>query len=124
MLLGWNADRSGRVRFGARGLVGVGTATLGRAFDGIARGGRESLIRFGRAQAPPAPFRGAPFPSSIRVRIADEFVVFEPQANVAVHLTERIAVTGAAGYRAVAATDALRDVLDGPTVSLGLQFGW
>jgi len=124
LLLGWNADHRGRVRFGARGLVGAGTATLGRSIDGIARGGRESLIRFGRVQTPPAAFRGAPSPSSIRVRIADEFVVFEPQANLSLHVTERMAITGAAGYRAVAATDVLRDVLDGPTVSLGLQFGW
>ena len=123
MLLGWNADRSGRVRFGARGLVGVGTATLGRTFDGIARGGGESLIRFGARRRRRSVPRGA-LPSTIRVRIADEFFVFEPQANVAFNVTERMAMTGAAGYRAVAATDGLRDVLDGPTVSLGLQFGW
>jgi len=124
LLLGWNAYRTSRVRFGARGLVGVGSATLGRTFDGIARGGRDSVIRFGRAQAPPAPFRGAPIASTIHVRVADDFFVFEPQANVAINLTQRIAVTGAAGYRAVAATDALGEVLDGPTINLGLQFGW
>ena len=122
LLLGWNAYRTSHVRFGARGLVGVGSATLGRTFDGIARG--ESLIRFGRVQAPAPPFRGAPTPSTIRMRVSDDFFVFEPQANVAVNLTDQIAVTGAAGYRAVAATDGLRDVLDGPTISLGLQFGW
>ena len=117
--------KSGRVRFGARGLVGVGTATIGRRVDGIARGGGESLIRFGRPQTPAALRSvGRPSPSSIRVRIADEFVVFEPQANLAFHITERMAITGAAGFRAVAATDVLRDVLNGPTVSLGLQFGW
>jgi hypothetical protein len=58
------------------------------------------------------------------LRLADDFFVFEPQANVAFNLTDRIAVTGAAGYRAVAATDGLRNVLDGPTINLGLQFGW
>lgn len=124
LLVGWNAYRTSRVRFGARGLVGVGSATLGRNFDGIARGGRDSVIRFGRAQASPAPFRGAPIAPTIHVRVADDFFVFEPQANVAVNLTQRIAVTGAAGYRAVAATDALGEVLDGPTINLGLQFGW
>ena len=124
LLVGWNAYRTSRVRFGARGLVGVGSATLGRNFDGIVRGGRDSVIRFGRAQASPAPFRGAPIAPTIHVRVADDFFVFEPQANVAVNLTQRIAVTGAAGYRAVAATDALGEVLDGPTINLGLQFGW
>jgi len=124
LLLGWNGYRTSRVRFGARGLVGVGSATLGRNFDVIERGGRESVIRFGRAQTPPAPVRGVPTSSTIRVRVADDFFVFEPQANVAIHLTDRIAVTGAAGYRAVAAADALRDALSGSTINLGLQFGW
>ena len=123
LLLGWNAYRTSRVRFGARGLVGIGSATLGRTFDGVARG-RESLIRFGRVQAPTTPFRGAPTPSTIQVRVSDDFFVFEPQANVALNLTDRIAITGAAGYRAVAATDGLRNLLDGPTINLGLQFGW
>jgi hypothetical protein len=50
--------------------------------------------------------------------------VFEPQANLSFNLSERIALTGAAGYRAVASTDGLRDMLNGPTVNLGLQFGW
>ena len=68
--------------------------------------------------------RAAPVPSTIRVRVSDEFFVFEPQANVAFHVTDRLAITGAAGYRAVAATDALDDVLNGPTVSLGLELGW
>ena len=35
LLLGWNGGHTGRVRFGARGLVGVGTATLGRNIDGF-----------------------------------------------------------------------------------------
>jgi len=60
----------------------------------------------------------------IRVRSSDDFFVFEPQANVAIHVTSHIDVTGAAGYRAVVLTDGLRERLDGPTASLGLQFGW
>jgi hypothetical protein len=67
---------------------------------------------------------GAAYWLDVRVRISDEFSVFEPQGNLAFHVTDRMAITGAAGYRAVAATDALRDTLDGPTISLGLQFGW
>jgi hypothetical protein len=72
----------------------------------------------------PTGFVIAPDFKATDVRVADDFFVFEPQANVAINLTQRIAVTGAAGYRAVAATDALGEVLDGPTINLGLQFGW
>jgi len=127
LLLGWNGGHTGRVRFGARGLVGLGSATLGRNIDGFfgRSGGREQTIRFGgRGQPAPSPVRALPAPSTIRVRVSDEFFVFEPQANLSFNLSERIALTGAAGYRAVASTDGLRDLLNGPTVSLGLQFGW
>jgi hypothetical protein len=127
LLVGWNADRSGRVRFGARSLVGVGTATLGRRIDGFfGRGGREPTIRFGGGRQPaPAPAaRALPLPPRTSVTISDEFFVIEPQANVSFNLSERLALSGAVGYRAAASTDGLRDLVNGPTVGLGLQFGW
>ena len=140
LLIGWSSPNTGRIRFGGRGLVGVGSATLAREVEG--RFGptfeRAPLIRFGgRNQPAPAPappmMREPAMPSTIRglaarpmllLRVRDDFFVFEPQANVAISVTSHIAVTGAAGYRAVALTDGLRDLLDGPTASLGLQFGW
>ena len=109
LLLGWNAHRTGRIRFGARGLAGVGTATLGRDID-FGRGGVRD-IRFGRRGRTSLP-------------ISDDFFVLEPQANLSFNVSQQIAVTGAAGYRAVASADGLGDALNGPTVSLGLQFGW
>jgi hypothetical protein len=128
LLLGWNADRTGRLRFGARGLVGVGTATLGRRIEAFfgRGGGRESIIRFGGGRQPvQAPGgRALPLPPRTSVPISDEFFVVEPQANVSFNLSERLALTGAVGYRAAAATDGLRDLVNGPTVGLGLQFGW
>jgi hypothetical protein len=128
LLLGWNADRTGRLRFGARGLVGVGTATLGRRIDAFfGRGdGRERMIRFGGGRQPaPAPDgRALPMPPRTSVPISDEFFVIEPQANVSFNVSERLALTGAVGYRAAASTDGLRDLVNGPTVGLGLQFGW
>lgn len=140
LLIGWTSPHTGRIRFGGRGLVGVGSATLARDIEGrFGRGAERSpTIRFGgRSQPAPAPappaIRTPTAPSMIHtdqaerailVRISDEFFVFEPQANVAISVTSRIDVTGAAGYRAVALTDGLRDLLDGPTASLGLQFGW
>jgi hypothetical protein len=128
LLLGWNADRGGRLRFGARGLVGVGTATLGRRIDAFFGRGDErgQLIRFGggRQSAPTPGGRALPLPPRTSVPISDEFFVVEPQANVSFNLSERIALAGAVGYRAAAATDGLRDLVNGPTVGLGLQFGW
>ena len=139
LLLGWNADRTGRVRFGARSLVGVGTATLGRNIDGILPrgslgeggffgrdGGRDPIIRFGGGRQPAATPIGRAMPMLPRtsVPISDEFFVIEPQANVSFNLSERIALAGAVGYRATASTDGLRDLINGPTVGLGLQFGW
>jgi hypothetical protein len=126
LLLGWNLDRRGRLRFGARGLVGVGTATLGRNLDAFfgRGGGPAPLIRFGGRGQPTPVGRALPLPSRTSVRISDDFFVVEPQGHVSFHLSERIAVTGAAGYRAAAATDGLDNLISGPTLSLGLQFGW
>jgi len=131
LLIGWSSPNTGRIRFGGRGLVGVGSATLARDIEGrFGRGAeRAPLIRFGgRNQPAPAPvppaIRTPTAPSMIRVRVTDDFFVFEPQANVAISVTSHIDVTGAAGYRAVALTDGLRDLLDGPTASLGVQLGW
>lgn len=131
LLIGWTSPHIGRIRFGGRGLVGVGSATLARDIEGrFGRGAeRAPLIRFGGrsepapAAAPPA-IRMPTAPSMIRVRVTDDFFVFEPQAHVAINVSSHIDVTCAAGYRAVALTDGLRDLLDGPTASLGLQFGW
>jgi hypothetical protein len=140
LLVGWSIRNTGRIRFGARGLVGVGTATLVTEIRTRIPDGAQSLrfqpapapIRFGqpspvpgRASSPiPVPVPTTLLPSTFRVRISDDFFVAEPQANVSCGITKHIDVTAAAGYRAVAMTDGLRDRLDGPTGSLAIQFGW
>ncbi len=50
--------------------------------------------------------------------------MFEPQGTVGLNVTDHIAISVGAGYRAVALTDALRNRLDGPTGSPGLEFDW
>jgi len=138
IVVGWQSPEFGRIRFGGRGLAGAGRATLG--FDvtplrgGIVEGfagARPGDIRFGvtdpRVQTT-APTR-APLPSQpqtfrTRVIARDDFLVFEPQANISARITKAIGVSCGIGYRETAQADILRDRLNGPTASLAVQFGW
>ena len=122
-LTGWSMPAGSRIRFGARGLVGFGSARLGsnieiaRGFDrpgGALRGG----TRFG------VDGRGGTQVSTVRVRARDDFFVFEPQAEVLTRLTDHIGLNWAAGYRLTGLTDALDDRLNGATGNLGLQLQW
>ena len=135
LVVGWQSPELGRIRFGGRGLLGAGSATLG--FDvTMLRGGQPNGsplpggdIRFGvrnpGAQAP-APSR-APVPvQTIRARVLgrNDFMVFEPTANISARLTHGIGVSCGVGYRVTSQTDVLRDRLNGPSASLALQFGF
>ncbi len=128
LVVGWQSPEYGRIRFGGRGLVGGGTATLG--FDVTTLRGVDE-IRFGvtnlRGPAP-APAR-APVgvqPQTLRARTLgrDEFLVFEPQANISARVTRAIGVSCGVGYRATANANLLGDRLNGPTANLAVQFGW
>lgn len=117
LLLGWSTSPIQKIRFGIRGLAGVGTARLpvdGPAlFGGTVRGPLPAAdIRFGMRQG--RGFRG----------VSDDFLVFEPQGVAAFDVTSHAAVTIGLGYRTVTLTDALRDRIDGPTGSIGLEFDW
>ena len=138
LVVGWQSPEFGRIRFGGRGLVGAGRATLG--FDVTTlRGGVQpgnlpigrGDIRFGvtdpRAQAPtPARAPVGTQPQTLRARVLgrDDFLVFEPQANISARLTKAIGVSCGVGYRETAQADVLRDRLNGPTANLAIQFGW
>ncbi len=118
VMIGWSAPAGSRIRFGARGMAGVGTATRGTDIS-LLRG--ETLARFGRP-ATPVP---ATFPSqTVRVRVRDEFAFVEPEGTVLLRLNEHVGVDVSAGYRFTALEDALRDRLDGATGSVGLQVSW
>jgi len=133
VMVGWTTA-PGRIRFGARGLVGGGSGTLsvsladrlgGRLPDprivstGI-RDARDIAARFG-VRVPPLTPVGSLLPS---VRVREDFFVFEPQISAVTKVTNHIAVDVAAGYRVIGMADALGDRLDGATGSLGLQFEW
>ena len=117
LVVGWQSPPAGTIRFGVRGLTGFGTATL--PFDVTQRVSPQILA--GRRTIGGAP---TSLVRTFRVRASDDFFVFEPQATIGFGLFDHVTVNGAAGYRAVAFTDALRDRLHGPTASLGLEFGW
>jgi hypothetical protein len=134
VLVGWQSREFGRIRFGGRGLAGIGRATLG--FDVVAlRAGTTQPgavidgrgdIRFGvtdprtTIRAPIAPAQ------AIRPRLVatEDFFIVEPQANVSFRLTNGIGISCGAGYRQTTNVDVLRDRLNGPSASLAVQFGF
>lgn len=130
VMVGWTTA-PGRIRFGARGLVGAGSGTLtmsladrlGRPFADprtvAASDPRGIAARFG-VRVPPLGAIGA-LPS---FRVREDFFVFEPQVNAVTRLTDHVAIDVAAGYRVIGLADQFGDRLDGATGSLGLQFGW
>ena len=111
LLVGWNTPAKRRIQFGARGLVGFGTATLGTDITHFARFGS----RRGAANVRPEA-------TTVRVRGEDDFFVFEPQFTLVTKLTNHIGVTWGAGYRLTGFTDFADDRLGGVTGSIALQW--
>ena len=110
-MLGWSMPVGRAVRFGARGLVGLGTATLG--VDGQLIGpprGRDRL-------------RAVPG-QTVRFLAQDDFFVFEPQVNATVHLIPHVGIEVGGGYRVSGATNALEDRLNGVSGSIAAQLTW
>lgn len=112
LLAGWSTPLGNRIRFGARGLVGGGRATLSTAGNVLRRGDR--FDRRGR---------GASLPAR-RALAREDFFVFEPQADLLTRVTDHVSLHWAAGYRLTAFADALDDRLNGTTGSVGLQVEW
>jgi hypothetical protein len=133
LLVGWSTPAEHRVRFGARGLIGGGSGTLGTTLtDTVAvrfqdgRGG--SLARFGGGSRSrtlgPISQPGAPVTRTIRYIARDEFFLVEPQIEASTRVTEHIGVGVSAGYRWTQFNEVLGDRLDGVTGSLEVQLGW
>ena len=111
LVLGWSMPAGRAVRFGARGLVGFGTATLG--VDGQLIGQPRGRIST----------RGVPG-QTVRFLAHDDFFVFEPQVNATVQVIPHVGVEVGGGYRLSGATNALEDRLNGVSGSVGVQFAW
>ena len=133
LLAGWSMAAGRRIRFGARSLVGIGSATLGSDFE-VTRGfdGGRGIDGPGGIGGRPGDNRGAArFGTSgttradaIRIRARDDFFVFEPQADVLTRVTDHIGLHWAGGYRLTALADALDDRVNGPIGSVALQLEW
>ena len=111
LVLGWSMPAGRAVRFGARGLVGFGTAILG--VDG-------QLIGQPRGRLST---RGVPG-QTVRFLAHDDFFVFEPQVNATVQVIPHVGVEVGGGYRLSGATNALEDRLNGVSGSVGVQLAW
>lgn len=111
LVLGWSMPAGRAVRFGARGLVGFGTATLG--VDGQLIGQPRGRIST----------RGVPG-QTVRFLAHDDFFVFEPQVNATVQVIRHVGVEVGGGYRLSGATNALEDRLNGVSGSVGVQLAW
>lgn len=114
----WLTRRDRRIRFGVRGLAGVGTATLSDEIDVRTL---PSFARFGTRSRPTGDPRS--FTSTRRFTIQDEFFVFEPNASVLVRMTDRIGLSCGVGYRVIGQAGRLRDRLQGVSGSLALTLG-
>ena len=111
LVLGWSMPAGRAVRFGARGLVGFGTATLG--VDGQLIG--QPRGRFST--------RGVPG-QTVRFLAHDDFFVFEPQVNATVQVIRHVGVEVGGGYRLSGATNTLEDRLNGVSGNVGVQLAW
>jgi hypothetical protein len=120
LLIGWTMPAEHRFQFGARGLVGLGTTTLGTDAGRVTFGGRGGVVDpRGRLDT-----RGqAGVPTTVRVRLYDDFFVFEPQVTLVTKFTRAIAVHWNGGYRVTGYTS-LDDRLNGVSGSVALQFGF
>jgi hypothetical protein len=122
LLVGWVMPPEHRVQFGVRGLVGIGSATLGSDIQTL----RGDLFK--DRSAPSARFGSSPrpdgrVPTTVHAHLNDDFFVFEPQFTLVTKFTDHIGVNWGVGYRITGATDVLEDRLNGVTGSVAIQFG-
>ena len=99
------------IRFGGRGLVGFGTATL------------RTGVTLGRDFGPRDRVRSLPG-RTVRFLARDDFFVFEPQLNATVRVIPHVGVEVGGGYRVSGATDALENRLNGASGSVAVQLTW
>ena len=120
LVVGWATRPDARVRFGARGLVGGGTATLSIG---------DYIVPFGGRAYDPRRYAPREIPAVggtqvVRFFGRDDFMVFEPQVNAVTRVTDHVGVDLSLGYRVTGFDEVARDRLDGVTGAVAVQFGW
>jgi len=120
LMVGWSTPAEHRIQFGARGLVGIGRGQLATDITRLAFAGRgDRIARFGSR---PGPSPQVPTQITTRLRLEDDFFLFEPQLTLLTKLNDHFGVSLGAGYRLTGYTDVLDDRLRGVTGSLAIQW--
>jgi hypothetical protein len=128
LVVEWLARTDHRIGFGARALIGGGTATLGLShaelFGNVPVPADGRDVRFGRGDhwrhqgsIPP------PDATTRRYLVGENFFVAEPQANVLINLTGWMRINAGVGYRFTGGTSLLEGRLNDVGGTLALQFG-
>jgi hypothetical protein len=120
----WLARTDRLFGFGARGLVGGGSATVGTTLGEL----YGDDIRFGTREAAHGsrgrfPHPGPVWTSDTEVIVEDVFFIAEPQANLLLNFSDRLRLTVGVGYRLIGGAGELDDLLRGATGSIALQWG-
>jgi hypothetical protein len=108
LVLGGRLAGTDPVNLSARGLFGIGHATLYETFAA------------GEARLPH--HHGKAFGGPIRFGASDDFWIADPELRFAWALTPLISFDLGAGYRVTTARDGLNEPLRGPTGSMGIRF--
>ena len=129
VVLEWLARTDRRIGFGARTLLGGGTATIGVSYADllgpmapVALGG--TPVRFGhRHVRRPGHELDPGSVTGVAWRVSENFLVAEPQANVLLTVTSWMRIDAGVGYRLIGGTSLLDDRLDGVSGTIAVQFG-
>ena len=128
LVLEWLARTDKRVGFGARTLVGGGSATVGLSYTDLYGPITPVVldaapVRFGHHDGrPPHGFNPGHL-TDRTFRVSENFFVAEPQANVLLTITHWMRINAGVGYRLIGGTSLLEDRLQGVSGTVAIQFG-
>lgn len=127
LVIGVRVPGNDRIAFGVKGLSGIGRATLNTTFGELIPGGGWPAVGLpmgggGHWHVPFVP-GGQQNAAGTRVQVTENFLVFEPQADLVFTVTKRIRFGVSGGYRATGGVDALGDRVNGATATVSVEFG-
>jgi hypothetical protein len=110
-----------RIAFGARALVGAGSATMSDTFAGLFGRGPISVESISRITRFGARSRDAAIRHDTRLTFRDNFFIAEPQATVLLKLADWIRLDAGIGYRVIGYSDLMDDRLKGLSGTVALR---